>query len=161
MISPGQRVNTDGKIELYYTRNSKAAESSAEREIKGGVTRKMIEFEGSQGRGAQVRRHHASGQKCSETALARWSPQGFWSRTRDWRRTPRYGRDWLNKDRIRGFIKVGRTGFDKLYSSSHTGHLLSILPIETLYMTWMTINISRPIFSNKVFINYVWVEKQR
>jgi len=53
MVFPGQRVNTDGKIEFYYSRNSKAAESSAEREIKGGVTRKMIEFEGSQGRGAR------------------------------------------------------------------------------------------------------------
>ena len=26
-------------------------------------------------------------------------------------------------------------GFDKWYSSSHTGNLLSILPIEILYMT--------------------------
>ncbi len=57
MFFSGQRVIADGIIESYYTSNNKAAESSAEREIKGarggGVTRKMIEFEGSQGRGAR------------------------------------------------------------------------------------------------------------
>ncbi len=53
MFFSGQRVIADGIIEFYYTSNNKAAESSAQREIKGGVTRKMIEFEGSQGRGAR------------------------------------------------------------------------------------------------------------
>ena len=97
-----ERINT-GKYEYYNTgtlrprlapRKVKSREVSQGRLSRGGRRKQRA--------GNQVRQHHASGQQCSETALARWSPQEVWSRTR-WKRfvkqrwNKRLHKDWEDK----------------------------------------------------------------